>query len=111
MSSSTIFDPLRRNRWFVDQDGAQATTAAEDDDLRIVWDLTDYLASGETVSSAAYDDSGAVSSAKSVATPQVIFTLSGIGHTTVTATLSTLRTVDRMFRIYPTSGAKVVDYR
>lgn len=93
MSSSTVFAPLERNRYFGYQDG-QATTKAIDDDVVLRWDLTDYLASGETVSSAVWADSGVTSSAKSVATPVVIGTVTGLGYATITATLSTGRTVE-----------------
>ncbi len=111
MSSSIILDPLERSRYFRDRDGVLATSKAEDDDLRVVLDLTDYLASGETVSSASYADSGVTTSSKSVATPQVLFTVTGTGYTTVTVTMSTGRTVDRIVRFYDSGGAKAMDYR
>jgi hypothetical protein len=99
MSSSTIIyppPPRGASRYFRFDDGL-ATTKAREDELRVVWDLTDYLASGETVSSAAYQDSGVTHSAASVSTPQVIFTVTGLGYTIVTATLSTGRTVEQVF--------------
>ena len=107
MSSSTFYEPLQRQRAFKDRDGATAYVKAEDDELRIVWDLTDYLAGGETVSSAAYDSSGVTTSSTSVATPQVIFTVTGLGETTITATLSTSRTVERTFRFYAGSTERI----
>lgn len=111
MSSSTFFEPLERAQAFKDLDGETAYVKAELDDIRIVWDLTDYLASGETVSSAAYEESGATASSKSVATPQIIFTATGLGEIKVTATLSTGRTKERFFRFYPKESAKITsDY-
>jgi hypothetical protein len=96
----------QRGRWFRDHDGAYATSVADDtDDIKVVLDLTDYLASSETVSSAAYVDSGAVSSSKSVSTPQVLFTLTGYGDCEVTVTLSTGRTVTYRFRLYDSRGS------
>ena len=112
MSSSTIYEPLARSRYFKDHEGVLSTSKAEDDELRVIWDLTDFLASGETVSSVAYEDSGATTSSKSVATPQILFTVTGIGETTVTATLSTSRTVERTFRFYDTRGNRAAtDYQ
>ncbi len=110
MSSALIFEQgfgnsRQRPRWYSDEDGAYATVvhdAAED--LKVTWDLTDYLASGETVSSATYADSGAVTSSKSVSSPQVIFTITGIGETKVTVALSTGRELVRRWRVYEASG-------
>lgn len=116
MSSSQVFAggfgaSRQRKDWFTDHDGALATTLMDQaDDKRVVWDLTDYLASSETVSSAAYVDSGAVTSSKSVSSPQVIFTVTGYGSTKVTATLSTGRQVTQVWRTYPPSGNQVKDY-
>ena len=89
-----------------------ATTKAQDDELQVRWDLTDHLASAETVSSAAYVDSGVTTSSKSVATPVIIFTVAGLGYTTVTATLSTGRTVEQRFFFLAKDGSPTVsDYR
>lgn len=116
MSSSTIIEPgfgntRQRPRWFTDIDGAYATTVDDQlEQVQAIWDLTDYLASGETVSSVAYADSGAVSSGKSLATPQITFTLTGLGETKLTATLSTGRVVIRRFRITRSDGWRRSDY-
>lgn len=111
MSSATVFQPLTRNRFFTDRDGVTSTTKAQDDEVRVVWDLTDYLASSETVSSASYSSSGVTTSSTSVSSPQVIFTVTGVGYTKVTATLSTGRTFEKTFRFYEASGPKATDYR
>lgn len=111
MSASTFREPLVRTRHFVDDDGAIAYVKADEDEIQITWDLTDYLASGETVSSAAYDDSGVTTSGKSVSSPNVIFTATGLGETEVTATLSTGRTVERTFRFMSPSGNRASDYK
>lgn len=115
MSSTLIFEPgfgnsRQRNRWWRDEDGAWATSVYDEtEDIRVVWDLTDYLASAETVSSAAYEDNGITTSSKSVSTPQVIFTATGIGETKITATLSTGREAVRTFRVYQETG-RSLDY-
>lgn len=76
----------------------------------MTWDLTDYLASAETVSSAAYADTGTVTSSKSVASPQVLFTMTGTGETEVTATLSTGRIRQQVFRAYAPREIRTSDY-
>jgi hypothetical protein len=113
MSSSTIItgEPVRGgNRYFEYEDGL-ATTKAIDDDVKVIWDLTDYLASAETVSSAAYVDSGVTTSSKSVSTPQILFTVTGLGYTTVTATLSTGRTVEQKFYYLDRNRPVLTDYQ
>lgn len=117
MSSSQVFArghgaSRQANRWQLEDDGALATTLSKStDDVKVAWDLTYYLASAETVSSAAYADSGAVTSSKSVATPQVLFTITGIGETEVQATLSTGRVVTQVWRTYAATGTRSRDYR
>lgn len=106
MSSSIIFasefgNSRQNPKWQPDEDGVPfAVLNKQTDDLAVVWDLTDYLASAETVSSAAYSDSGITTSGKSVSTPQVLFSVTGIGETEVSATLSTGRVVTQKFRTY-----------
>lgn len=114
MSSTLIFEPgfgdsRRRSHWWRDADGAYATTVHDSTEtLRMVWDLTDYLAASETLSSAAYSNEGATATAVSATTPQVIFTITGIGASKVTATLSTGRKIIRRFRIYQETSAPLV---
>ena len=109
MSSSTVFAPLERSRYFAYRDG-MATTIAKDDDTVLRWDLTNYLASGQTVSSATWVDSGVTSSSKSVATPVVIGTVTGHGYTTITATLSSGETVESKWYYLPKDGQLQADY-
>jgi hypothetical protein len=111
MSSSTVFAPLERSRYFQHLDGI-ATTKAKDDDVVFNWNLTDYLASAETVSSAVWVASGVTVSSKSVATPVVIGTVTGLGYTTITATLSSGRTVDlTVYFLDAAGGGGPSDYR
>mgnify|MGYP001590501062 CR=1 FL=1 len=111
MSSSTVILPLERTRYFPFRDGI-ATTKAVDDEIQLVLDWTDELASGETVSSAAYVDSGVTTSSKSVATPLTTCTVNKTGYTTVTVTLSTGRTRERrVYFISPHGGLGATDYR
>jgi hypothetical protein len=110
MSSSTVFAPLERTRYFEHMDG-RATTKAKDDDVVLRWDLTDYLASAETVSSATWVDHGVTSSGKSVSSPVVIGTVTGHGYTVITATLSSGRTVESTWYYLPPSGSPALDYQ
>jgi hypothetical protein len=116
VSSSTVIlggfgTTTQRNRWSRDLDDAFATTLKNrNDDVKVTIDLTDYLASAETVSSVVYTDSGATTSAKSVSSPSVIFTITGIGETEVAITLSTGRRVTQIFRTYLAEGKNVHDY-
>ncbi len=105
MSSSTVFSPLERTRYFAYEDGI-ATTKAEDDDIVHRWDLTDYLASAETVSSAVWVESGPTVSSKSVSTPVVIGTVTGLGYVTITATLSSGRTVEQTVYFLDKAGGR-----
>jgi hypothetical protein len=93
-------------------DGKGLVLIDDGDDKQINWNLTEYLASGETVSSAAYSDRGAVTSGKSVSSPTITFTITGYGYTEVTATLSTGRNVTRKYYTLPPEGGEVPsDYR
>ena len=106
MSSSTVFAPLERTRYFKHLDG-HAFTKAMNDEIPLRWDLTDYLsryASVPTVSSAAWVDHGITSSSKSVSTPVVIGTVTGLGYTVITATLSNGDTVEATFYFLDSSG-------
>ena len=111
MSSSTVFAPLDRSRYFKYRDGF-GTTKAQDDEVVLRWDLTDYLASSETVSSAVWVDHGVTSSSKSVSSPVVIGTVTGTGYTVITATLSTGRTVESRWYYLQRDGEPMIsDYR
>lgn len=116
MSSSLIIEPgfgntPQRPRWFKALDGAWETSVDNQlEGVGAVWDLTDYLPTGTTVSSVVYADSGAVSSNKSLATPKITFTLTGIGETQITANLSAGGPVIRRFRIISAGQWRRLDY-
>lgn len=114
MSSTTVISGhLARgsNRYFAYRNGL-ATTKAYDDEVQLRWDLTDELASGETVSSAAYADHGVVTSGKSVSSPVIICTVARLGYTIITATLSTGRTLERTwYYLEPENPLRRRDYR
>jgi hypothetical protein len=111
MTVQTIFQPgfgqsQQRNRWWRDRDGAWATTTPDIAmPVHVPWTVIDVLESGVTVSSVAYEDRGAVSSSKSLATPVITFTLTGYGDCKVTATLSAGGPIVQLFRIYPVDAA------
>lgn len=115
MSSSTIITPgpsRGRSRYFEYLDGI-ATTKAQDDELVLRWDLTDYLVTSQTVASAVWVEHGVTVSSKSVASPVVIGTVTGLGYVVVTATLATpAATVEQKFFFLGRDGApSSSDYR
>lgn len=111
MSSVNFYEPLQRTRHTIGQDGAAEYVKAQNDEMKVTWPLTDWLESGETVSSASYADSGVTTSNKSVSSPNVIFTVTGLGETVVTITSSNSRTYERTFRFRSPSGSKPLDYQ
>lgn len=115
MSYSLLFHPKfgssrQRNVWFWDKDAWATTLAHQDDDAKVDYSFIDFLASGETVSSATYEDSGITTSAKSIATPVVTFTITGIGETKLTIATSASRNETVRFRTYLAEGHGVHDY-
>lgn len=113
---SSIIDispgPQRGNNELFDyKDGKGLILVHENDDRQINWNLTDWLASGETVSSASYADSGASTSGKSVSSPTITFTITKYGYTRVTATLSTGRNITRYYYTLAPNHAKATDYQ
>lgn len=101
------------NRWFRDTDGAIATTKHRDELLQVTLNWTDRLASGETVSSAAYEDSGVTRSGVSVSTPSTICSVTGLGEFEVEVTTSASRKMVERVRFYDFEGpgARERDYR
>lgn len=66
----------------------------EDENREVELDLTGYLESGETISSADITEAGGVTASASVSSPKVTLTLSGVtdeGDFVLTITLSTGR--------------------
>jgi hypothetical protein len=111
MSSATVILPLERSRYFVDRDGYLSTSKREDEKTTLVLDWTDQLASGESVSSVAYVDSGVTSSGAALTSPNSTIVVTGVGEVEVTATLSTGRILQRVVRFYDSAGARAMDYR
>ena len=105
------FEPLVRNRWFVDQDGAFATPKRLDEIIAWSHDWTDALASGETISSAAYVDSGTTRTNVTAVSPITAADVAGVGEFEVTVTLSTGRKLQRVFRFYDYGGSATSDYK
>jgi hypothetical protein len=111
VSSITAFLPLERNRWFRDRDGILSTTKREDEIVGMTIDWSRQLASGETISSVAYEDSGVTRTGTSATTTTTVDNVTGIGETEVTVTLSTGRKLQELVRFYDREGARAGDYR
>lgn len=98
----------RDGRWFRDYDGAIATTKRNDELVKVTLDWTDLLASGETVSSAAYTDSGVTRSSTSVSTPQTITSVTGLGEFKIVMTSSASRTPEVVIRFYDSAAGRTM---
>ncbi len=116
MSSSTVFSgqfghSAQNPRWQPDSDDVPFAVLNKDtDSLAVVWDLASYMAPSESISSVAFSDSGATTSSTSNTGPKVLFTITGIGETEVTATLSTGLVVTQKFRTYLANAKRRRDY-
>ncbi len=102
MSSGTFHEPLERQPYFKDKDGNVCRAKKYDDIVRHSVDWTDKLASGETVSSSAWEDGGATLSGAALATPVASVTVAGCGWVKNTVTLSTGRQLEREVRFIAT---------
>lgn len=112
MSSSTVILPLERNHYFADADGIISTEKYQDEILQLVLDWSNELATGETISSAAYVDSGITTSGKSTTSTTTTCTVTGVGSTEITVTLSTGRKLQRWVRYYDKQAPSMSsDYR
>ena len=111
MSSSTVILPLERTRYFRDADGNLATSKREDELLTVVLNWADQLASGETISSAAYEDFGVTRSSTSNTTTTTTTSVTKSGYFEVTVTLSTGRKLQQLVRFMATDVAVSSDYR
>lgn len=109
MSSSTVFQPLERTRYFEDNDGVLATSKHEDDEIQLVLDWTNYLGS-DTISSVTYTDHGVTTSGKSNTTTATTATITKTGWTEIEVTMASGRTVTRQVRFYPIDGSETSDY-
>lgn len=110
MSIFSAVHPLRRRHNFTDDGGVESYTAREDEIRGWSHDWTDELASGETVSSAAYVDSGVTRSSVTLATPITSCNVTGLGEFEVTVTLSTGRSLQKIVRFYADDGHRSEDY-
>jgi hypothetical protein len=111
VSSSTVILPLERTRYFRDADGNLSYSKREDEIVQVVLDWSDQLASGETISSVAYEDHGVTRSGTSNTTTTSTTSVEKTGWFEVTATLSTSRKLQRVVVFYGEMGARASDYR
>lgn len=100
-----------RNAYFRDIDGIMATSKRIEEVVSLVLDWSDLLASGETISSVAYEDLGVTRSSTSNTTTTTTTKVTGTGSTIVKATLSTGRVLHREVRFYGVDGRVPGDYR
>jgi hypothetical protein len=106
---SIITLPLERNRYFIDHDGAMATTKREDEKLYLPINWTDPL-EGATISSVAYVDSGVTRSSTTNGTADTYTYVTGLGETEITVTASDGKILQKVVRFYGEQGAGRRDY-
>ena len=100
---STYYAPTDRREWATDKDGVPFISKHDGQARTFVFDLTDMaeIRAGATVSSVAWTDSGVSVSGSTHTSGQPSFsvTVTGTdGYATVTATLSTGKTIIQTFR-------------
>lgn len=93
MQTLTLRLPLWRNEWFTDYDGILTTTKREDETRVYVLDYTDWLNSGESVSSTTITSDGPVVTS-SLSSPNLTLTVSKTGYATIKATTSASRVLE-----------------
>lgn len=101
-SAATLYTTAERpgSDWFRDEEGVWSTSKHRDETKTYSIDWTDALASGETVSSVAYEASGVTTSGASLATPVSSVKVNGVGSMKVTATTSASRILVKTLRFY-----------
>lgn len=111
-SSSTYRVKLERKHDFEDARGNISYSKRKDEIIKVTIDWTNELdtANSETVSSAAYTDSGVTRSSVSVSSPNTICSVTGIGYFDVTVTTSTSRKLKKRICFYSIDDAKESDY-
>ncbi len=110
MSSSTVYLPLERSRYFRDADDVLSTSKREDEIIQLVLNWSDQLASSETISSVAYSSSGVTTSGTSNTTTTTTASITGTGETEITVMTSTSRKLQMVVRFYDAEGSRAGDY-
>lgn len=109
MGTQTLNMPLNRNEWFEDYDGLQTTFKRYDEVKDYIFDWTDSLDSGETISSASWSSDGPTINSSSNTTTTTTVTLTGSGKAEVTIITSNSRTLQAKFNWRASDGG-VDDY-
>jgi len=111
----TFREPERRSRWWQDKDGRLSDAKRYDETLvydtgKLLWDLTDVLESGETVSSATFTANNGLGVASTGNTTVGVYaTITKVGSVEIAVTTSDSRIIEREFFWLPT-GTPESDY-
>jgi hypothetical protein len=109
---STFYEPLERNRWFVDEDGARATSKRYDEKIPAILDWTDQLEGDTIAGTPTYEDRGVTRSSTSNTTTTTTTHVTGLGEFKVTVTTAAGLILQRIVRFYDASGGRMPrDYR
>lgn len=96
--------------WHDGDDGIPWIAVYKDDITGINVDLTDILASGETISSVAWESGGVTVSGEANSTTSYQANFTSVGTASATATLSTGRKIKRTWRLRGIDSPLVSDY-
>lgn len=97
-STSTLVLPIEPTPWFRGHDGLLTRAKREDEKFAETWDIEDQLASGETISSVAWEYSGITGSSETNTTTTFGVTVTGTGTATAKITTSASRILEYKFR-------------
>ena len=109
-TTQTFRHPLTRQSWFHDFDGVWSTVKTYDSKLTYTFDITDLLASGETISSVVWVANGPTLSSESTSSPQHTVTVLGSGEAEATITTSSSRIIVTNYRWIASDAAPLKDY-
>ncbi len=107
----TDYSRLDRTQSSEDQDGGRIYVKNTDDIVPWSWNWKNLLASGETVASAAYTDSGVTRTAEALASPVTSCNVTGLGEFECVITTSTGRKFSNVFRFWAPQGGREYDYK
>lgn len=102
-ASNTAILPLQRTTHFFDRNGDLSYSKRPDEKVTVVINWANELGS-DTISSAAYVDSGTTRTTVSATTTTTTCTVTGVGYFKVTATLASGNKLQKIVNFYDSSG-------
>lgn len=108
----TLYHREERRVWGPDLDGVQRAFKDYDSVISYTWDLSDQLASGETISSVTWESNGPTLSSSSATSTTYTTTVTGLGAAKATIVTSNSQTIVKRYRWEDdtSAGKDVPDY-